>query len=367
MARFFKVPIHYEDGRQIYSLENTVRTPAPQVNDNDYTTYSTSTTFIIQTHGINLQDNTIVNFIRVIGSGIGSYNAQAVTGKGTGGGVSGRIIPATVMTPERTSVDTTINGVQYDLLDLRATPVVVVDNQALTGTTATIANDLTSISTAVIVTVSLTGATLTDPMTAGTVEVVGENPSGTVVRQTLTFSHGALDDSQSTTTQFLEVTAVNLSGFSAGTISITADNGVLFATEVQITFTGANIRIYQIQLLEELLYLDPERFFLNIQSNFNRNSLEKTNFNDETFRIEGLGTRGKHNTVMSTHLRKTSPVSFNSFMAFAKEYENFTFEEQYERYPDLIYLATWSPSFDINYFNRMLRNGRVVNITIQET
>ena len=367
MARFFKVPIHYLDDRQIYSVANTVRTPAPEVNDNNYTTYSTSTNFIIQTHGINDQDNTITNFVRIIGSGIGDYTLAPVSGKGTGGGVANRVIPTTVMTPERTSINTSINGVQYDLLDLRNTPIKVVDGQGLTGSTATVANDLGSVSTAVTVTVTLTGATLTNQGTAGTVEVVGENPSGTTVRQTLSFAQGALDVSQNTTTQFLDITAVNLTGFSAGTLDITADNGVLFATEVELTVTGTNVRIYQIQLLEQLLYLDPEQFFLNIQDRFERNSLQKINYNRESFRLEGLGSRGKNTTTMSTHLRKASPVSFNEFMAFAKEYENFTFERQYERYPDLIFLATWGNGFDINYFNRMLRNGNVVNITIQET
>ena len=367
MARFFKIPIHYQEGYNIYSVANSVRTVAPEVNDNDYTTYSTATDYIVQTHGNSLQDNTTINFARIIGSGISGYNIQAVTGKGSGGGVTGRNIPSTVMTPEGTSEDTTIDGIQYDLLDLRNTPVVVVNNQALTGATATVANDLASISTAVTVTVSLSGATLTNQGTAGTVEVVGENPAGTTVMQTLSFSHGALSSSQSTTTQFLTITAVNLTGFSGGTVNITADSGVLFCTEAQITFTGADIRIYQIQLLEVLLELDSESFFLNINSRFLRNSLEKRSMNGQNYRVPGLGSRGKYRTSLSTHLRKWSPVSFNQFMSFAENYENFTFEEQYERYPKRVFLATWDGDFNINYFNQMLENGQVANIIIQET
>ena len=271
------------------------------------------------------------------------------------------------MTPEGTSQDTTIDGVQYDLLDLRNESVTVVNNQSLTGSTATVANNLSSINSAVSVTVSLSSAALTDVMTAGTVEIVGENPSGTVVRQTLSFANDVLNDPQISTTTFVRITTVNLTGFSAGTITITSGSGALYCTEAQLTITGTDVRIYQIRLLDQLLYLDSESFFLNINTRFLRNSLEKTSMDGQNYRVPGLGSRGKYMTSMSTHLRDWSPVSFNQFMSFAENYENFTFSEQYERYPKRVYLATWGANFNINYFNQMLENGQVANITIQET
>ena len=367
MARFFKPIIHYEDNHQIFSVANSVRTPAPEVNDNDYNTYSTATDYIIQTHGATATTNTTIDFIRIIGSGISTYTLQPVSGMGTGGGVTDRSIPTEVLLrPEGTMQSTTIDGLQYEFLDLRATPIVIVNAQSLTGSTATIANNLSSVAPSVTATISLSGATLSNPSTAGTVEIVGENPAGTTVMQTLSFASGSLEVDQDTTQQYVEITAVNLTGFSGGTLTITADNGVLFCTEAQLTFAGSP-RIYEIQLLEHVLYLDPEQFFLNVSYGYRRNSILKRNILGNSFRVDRLGSRGKLRVSHSTHLRRWSPVSYNQFMSFAKNYENFTYEDQYERYPDQIFPATWGGDFDIGYFNRMLQNGQVVNLSIQES
>ena len=118
MPRFFKTPIHYQGTRQIFSLDGTTRTAAPEVNDNDYRTYSTELSYIIQTYGTTATTNTTINFIWIKGSGITNYTLSVPTGMGSGAGIAAQVIQPTVTTPERTVVNTTIDNIQHELLDL---------------------------------------------------------------------------------------------------------------------------------------------------------------------------------------------------------------------------------------------------------
>ena len=368
MARFFKTPIHYQGGRRAYSVEGTTRTRAPNVNDNNYQTSSGETTYVFETYGSTFATNTPVNWIFIKGSGIASYSASVPAGKGSGAGVSGRVIPTTVTTPEGGSVETTFDGFQHDLLDLRSTPVRVVDSQPLTGATATVANDLASVSNAVFVSVQLTGATLTASATPGTVEVVGENPAGTTVRETLSFANTALGTAQATTQTYLTTTAVNLSGFSAGTVSITADSGVMNVTEVQLVFTGTNVRIYEIMLLEFLYEFDTERSFLSIDPTFQDNSLIQTNIRGETTRIQSLASRGKWTVGYRALFGDYAVRDYRGFMELLRNHRNFAFAQQFERYPERVFPATWgNTDFGQAYFTRRISSGTVVDFNIQES
>lgn len=120
MARFFNTPRHLTDDNslQIFAVDGTTRTAVPAVNDNDYRTSSTETTYVAEVYGATPTTNTTVNWVFVKGSGIDSYTITVPTDKGSGAGVTGRVIPTTVMTPEMTNTPTTVAGIQHDLLDL---------------------------------------------------------------------------------------------------------------------------------------------------------------------------------------------------------------------------------------------------------
>ena len=238
----------------------------------------------------------------------------------------------------------------------------------MTGATATVANDLASVSNAVFVSVQLTGATLTASATPGTVEVVGENPAGTTVRETLSFANTALGTAQATTQTYLTITAVNLSGFSAGTVSITADSGVMNATEVQLVFTGTNVRIYEIMLLEFLYEFDNERSFLSIDPTFQDNSLIQTNIRGETTRIQSLASRGKWTVGYRALFGDYAVRDYRGFMELLRNHRNFVFSQQFERYPERVFPATWgNTDFGQAYFTRRISSGTVVDFNIQES
>ena len=112
-------------GRNAFSVDSMdVRTGAPEIQDNDYDTFSTEKRFIIETHGDTRSTNSTMNHIYVRGSGIDSYTATVPTGKGTGQALSAGSIAASDV----------VNGIQHDFRGLgpfNATEVEVT----FTGTT----------------------------------------------------------------------------------------------------------------------------------------------------------------------------------------------------------------------------------------
>lgn len=119
MSNFYAVPIHYQGARGIYSVLGGVRTIAPAVNDNDYRTFSSDNTFIVQTFGASATTNTRIDAVFIKARGIAQYSVTVPTGMGTGMGETDHVLPSTVMTAERQSIPTTINDFQHELLDLR--------------------------------------------------------------------------------------------------------------------------------------------------------------------------------------------------------------------------------------------------------
>ena len=139
MARFFKIPIHYQDDRKIYTLSGTTRIDTPQVNDNDYRTSSDSTTFIVQTHGATAATNTRINWIFLKCQNVDSYTLSVPATKGSGTGVMDRAIPTTVNTFEGTMTPTTVNGIQHDLYDLGTGVLDCIEAElVITGTSPVI-------------------------------------------------------------------------------------------------------------------------------------------------------------------------------------------------------------------------------------
>ena len=93
-TNFLYAPIHYLRGRNAYAVRTNASILAPEVQDNDYRTYSTETDFIIQTFGRTETTPTVVDYIFVKSSGVASYSLSAPSGSGTGVGFTNRSIPA---------------------------------------------------------------------------------------------------------------------------------------------------------------------------------------------------------------------------------------------------------------------------------
>lgn len=98
-------PVNYKYGRNAFSVDaSDVRTAAPEIQDNDHSTFSTEKKFAIETHGDSRSENTLLNHIYIRGTGITNYTVTVPTGKGTGMALSGAVIPDSG----------TVNGVQHD-------------------------------------------------------------------------------------------------------------------------------------------------------------------------------------------------------------------------------------------------------------
>lgn len=98
-------PVNYRYGRQAFSVDaSDVRTGAPEIQDNDFDTFSTEKKFIIETHGDTRTTNTLLNHIYIRGTGITSYSVEVPTGSGSGMALSGAVI----------ATDRTVNGIQHD-------------------------------------------------------------------------------------------------------------------------------------------------------------------------------------------------------------------------------------------------------------
>lgn len=388
MPRFFKTPIHYQGGRQIFALEAMVRTPAPEVNDNDYRTSNDATTYIVETYGADPSKNTTVNWIWVKGSGITNYTVSVPSGEGAGYGVSSRVIPTTVVTPEGSNVSTTVDGIQHDLVDL--TPISVVGTHLLSSADPpVISNNLSGVLNPVSLRIRVLGARLTNPSTAGAITVSGTDSNGAVINEPVLFSEAELTTnllrlvSKNTTHNFATVTSIAVAGFSSGTFNIGTPSGTLSAQEVQLTFIGANVQIYEIMLLESVLGLASDRSFVGIDTNYEANSILQTNIRGGVSRIRSLASRGKWSISYQALFHSASPrstgvtspnsiasnvVTQDEFFRVMRENPNFVVAQDFDRFPTRVFPATWGDArIPQSYVSRVISAGAVVDFEVRET
>ena len=366
--RIFKIPIHYLDYRRIFSVDGTTRTDAPEVNDNDHRTSSNQTTYIAEMHGDTDTTNTESDWFAVIGSDISDYSIEVPTGKGSGDGVSNRVIPSTVTAADGTIHSTTIDGIQYDLFNLN-TSSTVVNRGSLRTSGQAVTNTLSGVTDATTLTISLERAQLRNPATAGMVVITGENPAGTTVTQTISYPNHELTQKKITTQAYITVSSVSVAGFRRGFITVTGNNAALNCTEAQVTFTGTPV-IYEMMFLKELLYIDPEFDKIDYNAATELNSiLQDPNIRGEITRINSLASRSKRSSTYRTLFNANNNVSAREFMRIVTDPDNlnFVFEEDFNRYPDRVYPATWGQTqFGERYFTRRIESGVTIDYVVQE-
>lgn len=271
MTNFYAVPIHYQGSRGIYSVLGNSRVIAPEVNDNDYRTFSTNNTFVAQTFGASETENTDIDAVFIKAQGVTQFSVSVPSGMGSGTGVTNRAWAGDVTTPERTTISTTINQFQHQLLDLRRN------------------------------------------------EEEGE-PDRT-----------------------------------------------LNAREVQLEFSGSNVRIYEIMLLRILLTLDAEATYVNADHVLRNNTLLRQNIRGSSFSIKSLASRSKWHSTYTARFNEFTTTSYEDFMGFVQDNQNFVFAPQYNRYPNRVYPATWGDdSFRNAYVSRRYSSGIQVSYNILE-
>ena len=266
-TNFLYPPIHYSRGRQAFAARTNSRVPAPEIQDNDYRTYSTENHFAIQTFGATPTSPTVVDYVFVKCSGVASYSMSTPGTSGTGIGFANRVIP------EYTSAD----GI--------------------------------------------------------TVDTTYRDETGRVIQH-----------------DFYPL-----------------DNDRLITTEVDLTFTGSGIRIYEIMLLQGILVVRPETLFNAIEHIKISNSIAKTNIRGENFTIRSLASRSKWSSRYTALFTLDTEIPLETMIDVIENNKNFVFVPEWNRFPTRIYLSTWgTTTFPARYRSRYINGGTMLDFEVLE-
>ena len=144
-------------------------------------------------------------------------------------------------------------------------------------------------------------------------------------------------------------------------------NDRLLCTEAQLTFTGSDIRIYEIMLLQGILVLSPEETFTDIQHQKISNTIPKTNIKGESFSIRSLSSRGKWSSRYRAFFNLESPIPIETLIDVIENNQNFVFVPEWNRFPSRVYLATWgTTNFPERYRTRYISAGSYLDFEIVE-
>ena len=138
-------------------------------------------------------------------------------------------------------------------------------------------------------------------------------------------------------------------------------------------------------LLESVLGLDPDGSFVGIVPSYESNSILQTNIRGGISRIRSLSSRGKwsidyqalFNSSSPRNMGVTSPNSIDStkpavlhdeFLRVVSANPNFVFAQDFNRYPDRVFPATWGDSdLTQSYISRVISAGTIVDFSVRET
>ena len=127
--------------------------------------------------------------------------------------------------------------------------------------------------------------------------------------------------------------------------------GPLETTEVQIDLVGASTRLIEVMLLESVFTLENAYTAVNPVKE-DRGGGIRRNSNGNTFKVQGLEGRYKWSTAFTAlFLPNASPGSDDVLRVF-EENTNFTFAEDFTRWPDRVYPATINGGVAISYLGR---------------
>lgn len=141
--------------------------------------------------------------------------------------------------------------------------------------------------------------------------------------------------------------------------------GPLSATEVEVSVTGVSARVYEVMLLEEVI--EVENLFTAVNpTRIDTSSQIRQNIRGETIRVAGLAGRHKWQTQMEMLFLPSTTPTADEFLRAIEENANFTFAEDFARWPDRVYLAYQASDISIAYVGRMF-NQRRVSLAIAES
>lgn len=222
MSHFFNFPINYQYDHNAFDNSVAPRVIDNRPNDNNYSTFSPSTSLLFQTHGDTLTDNSRITHVFIKGKNLTDYTIAVPSGQGTGTGLTTQTIPA----------DQVVNGIQHDLRAI----------------------------------------------------------------------------------------------------------GPLMASEVSLTVTGTNTEIIEVMFLESVL--DLQNYYTAIQrALIDVGASVRQNIAGGTFKVGGLADREKWNVAFEAIFLPDSITDGDAFLRALQENKNFTFAEDFSRWPDRVYPA----------------------------
>ena len=143
------------------------------------------------------------------------------------------------------------------------------------------------------------------------------------------------------------------------------------AKSVTLTFTGTNIRIYEIMVLNRLLTLNSDGGFSRIEQNsIDLGTVEPDLQKNLSYVPPIGGTRDKwllNLTLRSPRVNGVRDTVADTLIRFIRRYKNFVFAPEYNRYPDQVFPALWpNPETQIRYLAKWKGAGRRVLFSVRE-
>ena len=141
------------------------------------------------------------------------------------------------------------------------------------------------------------------------------------------------------------------------------------AKYLTLTFTGSNIKIYQVLVLNAVLEISDDGFS-DVQFNQQLAGIEQVSARGRRSVAPGIaGDRAKHRLTLVSEPEqgdRTDKVA-RAINAFFEQYPVFVFSLEYERYPDLVFPAmNGEQQISSRYRSTWKAMGRRSNFVIQE-
>ena len=123
--------------------------------------------------------------------------------------------------------------------------------------------------------------------------------------------------------------------------------GPLSATEVRLDLVGSTTRLYDVMLLENIFETQDNATNINI-SKVDRGSILRTNIKGNSIKVPGL-SRSKWSADYTYYYDNTHNPSAEEVIRSFDENPNFTWVQDFSRWPSRCYAATLSGGLDISY------------------
>ena len=151
------------------------------------------------------------------------------------------------------------------------------------------------------------------------------------------------------------------------------------AKTIELAFTGSNIKIYEVMILDEVLYLDSNRSFTEISYRMaDRSSILQKDLAERITKVPGINQDRWKWDINYQQLflpEQINPTDldediYNKVLNFIRNRtlsDNFVFCGKYSDYPQRIYPATFpNPEMQMAFLSRFTGSGESIDFTVME-